>query len=467
MLFSSIPFLYYFLPVVIAVYFLVPRKLRNVILLLASLFFYFYGEPKYVVLLVFSSLMDFTASRVIGRYKGRGAAKAALAFSVTMNLLILMFFKYSDFIIANINSLLGSSIPALGIPLPLGISFYTFQTMSYTIDVYRGEAEVQKNPADFMAYVSMFPQLVAGPVVRYQTIANQIKGRTHSLEGFASGAGRFVIGLGKKVLIANALGELNKLALTAKDPSVLMYWLAIIAFMLQIYFDFSGYSDMAIGLGKIFGFTFLENFNYPYISKSITEFWRRWHISMGTWFREYVYISLGGNRVSKLKWVRNIAIVWFCTGLWHGSSWNFVIWGLYFGVLLVIEKLFLYEWLQKLPAVLSRFYCLFIVMISFVIFHIETAQGIFDFIKGLFSFSSLPLATTESLYYLDSYKVVLIAAVIGSTPLLKNLVVKAREHTGLSAAVKSVYPVFTAALLVIVTAYLVDSSFNPFLYFRF
>jgi len=467
MLFSSIPFLYYFLPVVFALYFALPKKLRNVVLLVSSLFFYFYGEPKYIVLLVFSSLMDYTMGRIIGKYRGRKAAKFALMFSVIANLLILMFFKYSDFLITNVNSLLNTNISLLHIPLPLGISFYTFQTMSYTIDVYRNEAQIQKNPLDFMAYVSMFPQLVAGPVVRYQTIADQIKDRKHSPEGFASGAGRFVIGLGKKILIANALGELNKIALTSSSRSVLMYWLAIVAFTMQIYFDFSGYSDMAIGLGRIFGFTFLENFNYPFISRSITEFWRRWHISMGTWFREYVYISLGGNRVSRLKWVRNIAIVWFCTGLWHGSSWNFVAWGLFFGVLLVLEKLFLLKWLEKIPSVISHVYCLLIVLVSFVIFHLETVQDILGFLRGMFGFASVPLYTSESVYYLNSYKVILITAAIGSTPLLKNLITRAKESPKLKTAVTALYPVFTAALLIITTAYLVDSSFNPFLYFRF
>ena len=467
MLFSSIPFLYYFLPVVFALYFALPKKLRNLVLLVSSLFFYFYGEPKYIVLLVFSSLMDYTISLIINRNRGKKAAKRALMCSVTVNLLILLFFKYSDFIITNINTLPGINIPLLHIPLPLGISFYTFQTMSYTIDVYRNEAKIQKNPLDFMAYVSMFPQLVAGPVVRYQTIADQINERTHSLENFAAGAERFVIGLGKKVLIANALGELNKTALTSSSQSVLMYWLAILGFTLQIYFDFSGYSDMALGIGKIFGFTFLENFNYPFISRSITEFWRRWHISMGTWFREYIYISLGGNRVSRLKWVRNIAVVWFCTGLWHGAAWNFIVWGLFFGVLLVLEKLFLLKWLEKLPSALSRLYCLLIVLISFVIFHLETVADILGFLKGMFGFASVPLFTSESVYYLNSYKVILIAAAIGSTPLLKNLVTRAQLNPGLKTVVGVLRPAFTAALLIIVTAYLVDSSFNPFLYFRF
>ena len=467
MLFSSISFLYYFLPVIFLAYFAAPKKLRNIILLAASLFFYFYGEPKYVVLLIISSAIDFTIGLLVEKHSGTKKAKYALICSIVANLGLLLFFKYADFFIANINALLGTGIPLLRIPLPLGISFFTFQTMSYSIDVYRGDAKVQKNPLDFAAYVTMFPQLVAGPIVRYQTIADELNERAYSLGNFASGAGRFVIGLGKKVLIANALGELNTTALAATNQSVLMYWIAIISFMLQIYFDFSGYSDMALGLGKVFGFTFLENFDYPFISRSITEFWRRWHISMGTWFREYVYIPLGGNRVSRLKWIRNIAIVWFCTGFWHGAAWNFVVWGIFFGILLTIEKLFLQKLLDKLPRALSHFYCLIIVTLSFVIFHIETMQGILGHYSGMFGFAGLPTVSAEALYYLDSYKVILIAAIIGATPLLKNIVIKARANTLLKNITDSLNPVFIAALLIIVTAYLIDSSFNPFLYFRF
>jgi alginate O-acetyltransferase complex protein AlgI len=467
MLFSSIPFLFYFLPVVFALYFVIPNKLRNIVLLVASLFFYAYGEPKYVVLLVFSSLMGYATSLIINKYRGTGKAKYALVFSVVVSLLILGFFKYSDFFIANINALLGINIPLLHIPLPLGISFFTFQTMSYTIDVYRNDAKVQKNPFDFATYVSLFPQLVAGPIVRYQTIADQMTNRKHTLDNFAKGATRFVIGLGKKVLIANTLGQLNATALSTTNQSVLMHWLVIIAFMLQIYFDFSGYSDMAIGLGRIFGFRFLENFNYPFISKSITEFWQRWHISMGTWFREYIYIPLGGNRVSKWKWVRNIAIVWFCTGLWHGAAWNFIAWGLYFGILLTVEKLFLMKFLKKIPSVFQHIYTLFVITVSFVIFHLENVSGILGHLKGMFGFGAIPAVNSESLYYLSSYKIVLVIALIGATPLLKLLIQKAREHSKLQTVIATLNPVFITSLLFVVTAYLVDSSFNPFLYFRF
>ena len=467
MLFSSIPFLLYFLPVMFAIYFAMPRKLRNIVLLVSSLLFYAYGEPKYVVLLIFSSMMDYVISLIIDRNRGTNKAKYALMCSVVINLLILGFFKYSDFFIGNVNALFNLSIPMMHISLPLGISFYTFQTMSYTIDVYRRDANVQRNPLDFAAYVALFPQLVAGPIVRYQTIADQMTGRVHTLEDFAKGATRFAIGLGKKVLIANTLGQLNAAALSASEQSVLMHWLAIAAFMLQIYFDFSGYSDMAIGLSWIFGFHILENFNYPFIAKSITEFWQRWHISMGTWFREYIYIPLGGNRVSKLKWVRNIAVVWFCTGLWHGAAWNFIAWGMYFGILLTVEKLWLMKLLNKLPAAVRHIYTLFIVTVSFVIFHLESMVGIIGHLKGMFGLGGLPAANSEALYYLGSYKVVLIAALIGATPLLRNLVLKLKDSAKLQTAVMAANPVFVTALLFAVTAYLVDSSFNPFLYFRF
>ena len=467
MLFSSIPFLYYFMPVVFAVYFALPRKFRNVVLLISSLFFYAYGEPIYVVLLVFSSMMDYVIGMIINKNRGQRKAKIALLCSIIINLGILGFFKYSDFVIANINALLGVHIPLLHVPLPLGISFYTFQTMSYSIDLYRNQAPIQKNPFDFAAYVSLFPQLIAGPIVRYKTIAEQMRGRTHTLDDFAKGATRFVIGLGKKVLIANTLGELNKVALASSDQSVLMYWLAIVGFMLQIYFDFSGYSDMAIGLSRCFGFHILENFNYPFIAKSITEFWQRWHISMGTWFREYIYIPLGGNRVSKWKWVRNIAIVWFCTGLWHGAAWNFVAWGLYFGVLLSLEKLVISKWLKKIPRVFQHLYTMFIIIISFVIFHLETVSGIFGHLAGMFGLAGVSLFNAESLYYLGSYKFVLLIALVGATPLLKNLILKARENPRLDTLIGILNPVFVVTLLLVVTAYLVNSSYNPFLYFRF
>ena len=467
MVFSGFPFLFYFLPVFFALYFAMPVKARNAVLLLASLVFYYYGERGYVLLLVFSSAMDYTISLFIERLRGTKKAKAALLVSVIGNLLILGFFKYSDFLIMNINALSGLAIPLFKIHLPLGISFYTFQTMSYTIDVYRGDAKVQRNPFDFAAYVTMFPQLVAGPIVRYQTVADQLSDRRHTWEDFSAGAVRFVIGLGKKVIIADTLGHLNATSLAATDKSVLFYWLAVISFMLQIYFDFSGYSDMAIGLGRIIGFRFLENFNYPFISKSISEFWQRWHISMGTWFREYIYIPLGGNRVSKLKWVRNIAVVWFVTGLWHGAAWNFIIWGLFFGAVLALEKLFLMKWLEKIPSVLRRIYVMVIVIFSFVIFHLESVEAITEYLKGMVGLGGVPAVNGESLYYLRSFAFVLVLAVFGATPVLRDLVNKMKQRPKWAAAVDILTPVFAVATLLLATAYIVDSSFSPFLYFRF
>ncbi|MCL1806925.1 MAG: MBOAT family protein [Oscillospiraceae bacterium] len=467
MVFSSIPFLFYFLPVFLALYFAVPKKARNAVLLLASLFFYYYGETGYVLLLVFSSVMDYTISTFIERNRGKPSAKAALLISVIGNMLVLGFFKYSDFFIANINALLGTSLPLPHIHLPLGISFYTFQTMSYTIDVYRGQARPQRNPIDFAAYVTMFPQLVAGPIVRYQTIGAQLNNRKHSWEDFSIGATRFIIGLGKKVIIADTLGQLNAAALAATDKAALFYWLAVVSFMLQIYFDFSGYSDMAIGLGRILGFRFLENFNYPFIAKSISEFWQRWHISMGTWFREYIYIPLGGNRVSRLKWVRNIAVVWFVTGLWHGAAWNFIAWGLYFGVILALEKLFLMKRLEKTPSALRHLYVLVVITISFVIFHMESVSAITETLKGMIGLAGVPVVNSESVYALKSYGFVLILAAFGATPVLRSLIRKAKQHPKWGTAVDILTPVLNIVLLLVVIAYMIDSSSNFFLYFRF
>ena len=467
MVFSGYPFLFYFLPIFLVLYFSVPNKARNAVLLLASLIFYFYGEKGYVLLLVFSSFMDYTISLLIERWRGTKKEKVALLISVTGNLLILMFFKYSDFIVDNINTLLSVDIPLLHIHLPLGISFYTFQTMSYTIDVYRGDARPQRNPLDFAAYVTMFPQLVAGPIVRYQTVAEQLTDRRQTWDDFSAGAVRFVIGLGKKVIIADTLGQLNATALAASDKSVLFYWLAVIAFMLQIYFDFSAYSDMAIGLGRLIGFRFLENFNYPFISKSISEFWQRWHISMGTWFREYIYIPLGGNRVSKLKWMRNIAVVWLVTGLWHGAAWNFIIWGFLFGVVLALEKLFFMKWLEKTPSFIRWIYVMVIVTFGFVIFHLESVAGITEYLKGMIGLGGVPIVNSESIYYLKSFSIVLVIAIFGATPVLRDLVNKAKQQPKWGSVIDLLTPVFTIATLLVITAYIIDSSFSPFLYFRF
>lgn len=467
MLFSSISFIYYFLPIVFLVYFSVPYKYKNIVLLVSSLMFYFFGEPKYTILLLFSTIVDYIHSLIIDKNRDTKIAKMALISSVVINISMLCFFKYSDFFIKNINALFNTNFELLKLTLPIGISFFTFQTMSYTIDVYRNEAKIQKNPLGLATYVSLFPQLIAGPIVRYKTVAEEINNREHSFNNFAYGIKRFVIGLSKKVLIANALGELNVIATSANNPSVLFYWLGAIAFTLQIYFDFSGYSDMAIGLGRIFGFNFLENFNYPYISKSISEFWNRWHMSLGTWFKDYVYIPLGGNRVSKLKWFRNIAIVWFLTGFWHGASWNFILWGLYFGVIIILEKLFIMNLLEKIPNVFRHIYVIYIVVISFVIFNIESLSDIWTYFKGMFGVLDIPTLNVESMYYLKSYAVVIIISIIGSTPVIKNILSSVHNHKIINKAMNVLEPSCYLILLAVVTGYLVDSSFNPFLYFRF
>ena len=465
MLFSSVSFIYYFLPVALILYFAVPKKLRNIVMLVLSLVFYFYGERGYVLLLVASSIMDYIIGLLIEKYRDTKKAKFAVAFSMVVNLLILGFFKYSDFLLENINMLFGTNIPPLFIHLPLGISFFTFQTMSYSVDIYRGKAKAEKNPLNFAMYVSMFPQLVAGPIVRFNTVAEQIRERTHSFENFANGVGRFVTGLAKKVLIANTLGELSRVMMDSSSPSVLSHWLGIFAYVLQIYFDFSGYSDMAIGLGRFFGFDLLENFNYPFIASSISDFWRRWHISMGTWFREYLYIPLGGNRVSKLKWMRNIFIVWLATGLWHGADWNFIIWGLYFGVLLTLEKLFISKLLEKLPKFLRHLYTLMFVFFSFAIFYIESLPEMLQHLGGMFGALKIPLVNTESVYYLRSYALILIVACVGATPIVKNLAYKLKEKQAKLSTILE--PAAYAVMLLVVTGYLIDSTFNPFLYFRF
>ena len=469
MLFSSIPFLYYFLPAVLLLYFAVPRRIKNVTLLLVSLIFYFYGEHGYVLLLLFSSTADYILGRIIEKYHGTNKAKRALAISIGINLLVLGFFKYADFIVMNINALFDVGLPLLRIHLPLGISFFTFQTMSYTIDVYRGTAAAERGPLSFAMYVSMFPQLVAGPIVRYNTVAAELQNRTHSFENFAAGTERFTMGLAKKVLLANALGELSVTMLATETPSVLAHWLAVLAYFFQIYFDFSGYSDMAIGLGLMLGFHFPENFNYPFTAASVSNFWQRWHMSMGTWFREYLYIPLGGNRVSRIKWVRNIFIVWFCTGLWHGANWNYILWGLYFGVLLAVEKLFLSNLLSRLPKFVGHIYTLTAVFFSFILFYIEDMSALAQHLAGMFGGLDIPASNTESLYYLRSYALLLVVAAIGSTPLPKTLGKRLLrlpqlQNSPFGAIAETI---FCIALLLITTGYLIDSSFNPFLYFRF
>ena len=467
MVFSSISFLYYFLPVTFFTYFLVPRKFKNFILLIASLTFYFYGEPIYTVLLLISSVSDFFHSRYIEKHLGSKKAKYALVSSVVINLGMLGFFKYADFLLLNINQLLGTTIPYLHLSLPIGISFFTFQTMSYTIDVYRGETKAERGFLNFATYVSLFPQLVAGPIVRYQTISDELKNRRHTLAQVSNGLKRFVIGLSKKVLIANQLGELSNIFRDSHEPSVLFYWIYAIAFSLQIYFDFSGYSDMAIGLGRMFGFSFPENFNYPYVSRSITDFWRRWHMTLGSWFRDYVYIPLGGNRGTAALWIRNIVIVWFLTGFWHGAQWNFAIWGLYFGVILVLEKKWTLKYLERVHAVVRHLYVLLVVILSFVIFNATGISGISSDLAGLFGFKDIPMISNETIYQMKNYAVVLILAVIGATPVIKEVYFKLLKYKISSILMIVIEPATLLLLLVSVTAFLVDGSYNPFLYFRF
>ena len=463
MLFTSISFLYYFLPVVIILYFAMPKKAKNVILLIASLIFYFYGEPKYIFLMLAEIIIAYFGAILIDKYK----SKKLLILILTIHLGLLGIFKYADFTIKNINFLFKSQIPLLKLALPIGISFFTFQIISYIVDVYNGKVKVQKSFIKLATYVSLFPQLIAGPIVRYETIENELENRTHSFENFAYGVRRFILGLSKKVLIANMLGELCSNFMSVTEKSVVLYWMFGISYMLQIYFDFSAYSDMAIGLGRMFGFHFLENFNYPYISKSITEFWRRWHISLSSWFKDYVYIPLGGNRKGTKILIRNILIVWTLTGIWHGASWNFVIWGLLFGIILIIEKLWLGKFIEKLPTIIRRLYVLFIVMISFIIFNGNSLQDIWNNIIGLFGVNNLPVSNSYTIYYLRNYIIVIIIALIGATPILKNTIEKLKQNDKIERIINILEPILLIILLLVITAYLVDNSYNPFLYFRF
>lgn len=461
MLFSSIPFLYYFLPLVLAVYFLTPARFRNAVLLLASLIFYAWGEPKYVLLMLASILSGYGFGLLQERYRGQKGAKLVCGLSVAVSLSFLLYFKYADFFLENFNAATGLGVPLLRIALPIGISFYTFQIISYTVDVYRGEP-AQKNLIHLAAYVAMFPQLIAGPIVRYSDIAQQLEHRSHSTALAAEGVRRFLIGLGKKILIANQLGELCSVFRASDEKSVLFYWLYAVAFALHIYFDFSGYSDMAIGLGKVFGFHFLENFNYPYISASITEFWRRWHMSLGTWFRDYVYIPLGGNRVGRARQLLNILVVWMLTGFWHGAAWNFVVWGLMFAVLLIMEKLWLLKPLSKCRP-LAHLYVVFFVVISFVIFNAENMGQALSDIGGLFGAGGIPLVSAEAVYCLRSFALVLILAVLGATPLLRNGLVRLSQYPTAGKVLNALEPFTLFVLLLVMTGYLVDGSFNPFL----
>ena len=448
-------------------YFIVPFKLKNFVLLLASLFFYFYGEPIYVVLMLATIVSSYIHGLLIHKFRGTVWAKVFLWSSVVTSVGVLGFFKYSDFFISNVNSLLDTNISLLGLALPIGISFYTFQTLSYTIDVYRGDAQVQKSPIRLATYVALFPQLIAGPIVRYTTVEEELSHRTHSFENFAYGVTRFVIGLSKKVLIADTLGTFGRTMHGLENATVAGYWLYAIAISLQLYFDFSGYSDMAIGLGKIFGFHFLENFNYPFISKSIAEFWRRWHMSLGTWFRDYVYIPMGGNRVKMGRWFLNILTVWFLTGFWHGADWTFIVWGLYFAAFLLMEKFFLNKFFAKLPKVFSHIYVVIAILISFVIFSGNGMAGAGADLGRMFGMGGISFWSAETAYYLRSYGIVLLFALVGATPLVKTAVLKIKNTKIGSLVCDILEPIFVVLVLLIVTAYFVDGSFSPFLYFRF
>ncbi|MGL5765046.1 MAG: MBOAT family O-acyltransferase [Sarcina sp.] len=464
MVFSSIIFLFTFLPITLFLYFLAPTKAKNIILLIMSLIFYAFGEPIYIILMIFTTAFDFYMARYIDKYRyEKNYSKYFLIFTVFINILILGFFKYYGFIIDNINTLFSLDINTINLPLPIGISFYTFQTLSYIIDVYRNKVDVQKNIISFSLYVTMFPQLVAGPIVRYTDINKQLSIREHSFDKFGIGTERFILGLAKKVLLANNIGYLWSMISTSdfSSLSVLTAWLGICAFTLQIYFDFSAYSDMAIGLGKMFGFDFIENFDYPYISKSVTEFWRRWHISLGSWFREYIYIPLGGNRCNLSKQCRNLLIVWLVTGFWHGASWNFIFWGLYYGFILFIEKLYLKEKLNKLPNIVCHLYTMLLVMIGWVLFGFENLSQGLEYLKIMFFFSGNPLFDNTALFYISNYLILFIILIICSTPL------PIIEFNKLKTKNSFIGICVNVILLFISISYLVTETYNPFLYFRF
>ena len=461
MLFSSITFLYYFLPLVIISYFISPKKYKNLILLIFSLTFYFYGEGKLTIILLFSCIFNFLIAKQIDKQTNMKKRKQYLIIGLIINIGILIYYKYTNFLIENINNIFNINIKYLSVIMPLGISFFTFQTISYLIDVYKKDVKASKNIVNLSTYISLFPQLVAGPIVRYKTINEELENRQPNIEKISYGISRFIIGLSKKVLIANNLGLLID-NLNNINTTTLSTILISISFTLQIYFDFSGYSDMAIGLGKIFGFDFLENFNYPFISKSITEFWRRWHISLSSFFKDYIYIPLGGSKCSKLKWVRNILIVWSLTGLWHGAQWNFIIWGLFFAIILLIEKLLIKKHLEN-KKILSHIYTVVIVLISFTIFNSNTLNELITNLKNITGLSNIDLINKETIYYLKSNLMLLAISIIGSTPLLKNIYLKIKDKK----IIKVLEVIILFILLIIITAQLVNSSFNPFLYFRF
>lgn len=466
MLFSSITFIFYFLPIVLILHLLAPKSWKNLVVLVSSLFFYAWGEPKYVILMVITILLGYLAGLLIEKYRATGAKNVIVTLSLVTFLGMLGFFKYTDFLIDNVNSLAGTKIPLLKIALPIGISFYTFQMISYIVDVARGNAKAQRNIIKLAAYISMFPQLIAGPIVRYTDIEKQLDNRNYTLEKISYGIRRFVIGLGKKILIANTLGEIVAAYGNASDKTVLFAWLYAVSAALQIYFDFSGYSDMAIGLGALLGFDFPENFDHPYASKSVTEFWRRWHMTLGGWFRDYLYIPMGGNRVTSLRWIFNILVVWMATGLWHGASWNFVIWGLYFALFLVLEKKVYGKALEKAKFI-NHIYLLLVTIVSFVIFDSQGLAQIAGNLGAMLGVGGISIASTESLFVLKDYCLVLIMAFIGAMGLPVKIVNTVKESKNGKMLLDSLEPVFIAIVLLISVAFLINGSFNPFLYFRF
>lgn len=468
MVFSSLLFIFLFMPLTILLYYISPKPWRNLILLIASLIFYAWGEPVYIGIMIFSTVFDYANGILIDKYRERkGAARAIIIGSIVINLGILCFFKYYGFFVDNINGLFNLNIQRMNLPLPVGISFYTFQTMSYTIDVYLGNVPVQKNIINFGTFVTMFPQLVAGPIVKYGDIQKQLDNRRESLGMFGEGVEVFISGLAKKVLLANNIGILwsQIKAMPMQELSVVSAWIGIIAFTFQIYFDFSGYSDMAIGLGKMFGFDLMKNFDYPYTSKSVTEFWRRWHISLGSWFREYVYIPLGGNRCKISKQLRNLFVVWFLTGFWHGANWNFILWGLYYGTILTIEKFLLKDWLKKIPGLFTHLYTMVIVIIGWVFFECESITQGMKFIKVMFGLGGNAFVDRAGVYYIYTNMLLFVVLIICSTPILKKAISRIRERMKIAGSM--IVPVMYFILIFLSTAYLVNESYNPFLYFRF
>lgn len=466
MVFSSIVFLYIFLPIMLFIYFIVPNKLKNAVMIIASLIFFAWGEIKYIFIMLLLAIMDYICGQKINKYLGDKNKKRIFLFiDIGVNLLILFFFKYSDFIITNINYITHLNLPLLNIPLPIGVSFNTFQSLSYIIDVYRGTVKCEKSFYNYLTYTMLFPQIIAGPIVRYETVDEELENKNISIDNFTEGMKRFIIGLGKKVLIANNIGALWNVIEIGDYTSLtfILAWFAILAFALQIYFDFSGYSDMAIGLARIFGMKFDENFNFPYISKNITEFWRRWHITLSSWFRDYIYIPLGGNRKGILKQIRNILIVWFLTGAWHGASWNFILWGVYFGVILILEKIFILKILDKAGKVLSHIYTIILILIGWVIFAFEDLSEIGTYLYAMFNVNNF--INNETLYYLKNYGLITIIGIICSTILAKKFIEKLNKTN--NKGFKIIEVIVYMTILILCTANLVSDSFNPFLYFRF